>query len=1462
MNRNAVSLAIFLLATLAPASAQTIRFWSAVGSGSWNDPANWSGGSIPNSTNDLASIGVAATVTLDQATGFTVGGLITGSATVSIEPGTGGALSVQGPAPVVTNVGTLNLNVPLTSRGFTKQGAGALLLSSDNRAGLAGATLTVAEGQLRGYSGATGNGYELGAATTTLTIQSGAQLRFFNVTSGDRAYAPILHLNGAGGSNPGALNNDSQTTANNPIWSGDLILDSPATIGAQNQGNYTLGRIRGIGQTLTLSLNGSTTTITGAVNVASLIKSGNGNVTFAGGGSLTAHWLDLQGGTTTFAAGTSLAGVTNYSLSANSTLDLGSTASPTLALAAGHTYTASGNTETTLRGSVTLNVGSRLLLGTGAASFGTVVVTNTLTLNGGALDFDLNTTAAGASDRITAAQLSLTGPTDITFRFPSGAPQIGVPYPFLTYSGALTGNAAYLTSTNTSQSYSAAFSAATPGVITVTFTVAPPTLTLVSGVRTVSSLSNTIATLTGRCELRLTATNNPLPGSLIHLNSADVSVVFQNLKPSVVVASYLARLRINGAVAIADGNCRVVPYGVGTIILPHAPAWSPLQIFSGPHFTGTAVALNRYVYYQGIGLGALNTNLSSFKLKRGYQATFAQNENGSGLSQCYVAQDGDLEVSLPPAALDNRVRFVYVLPWRWTSKKGIAGNIESGLNLQWKYNWNLDQNSTRDLEYVPIRQARWWPGLGESWQTRGANHLLGYNEPDRPDQANMSVGDAIWSWPDLLATGLRVGAPAVSDGGRASWLYPFMEQADAAGLRVDYVPVHYYWCFNPADPAGAANQMYGFLKATYDQVKRPLWITEWNNGANWTGCGDPSHAQQQAAIAAMIEMLDNTPFVERYAPYNWVEDVRRLKWDDGSLTAAGATYRDKVSPPAYVQAIPANGLRSLAQLRFETDTLDTAGYGNNGLAAGSPAFTNGVRGQALVFDGANTLVTLPANVASGGAITFAAWIKWNGGANWQRIFDFGNSTTHYLYLTPSSGSGTLRFAIKNGGGEQTVETTALAANQWRHVAVTLSGTTARLYVNGTLAASNTGMSITPASFSPRINRLGQSHFIADPLFNGWMDEVLIADYALSAAQIAALRTGNPPQFTNSSLARGPAITGQTYSGTLAGSATDADAGDTLTYSKTAGPAWLSVAANGALSGIPAASDRGTNAFTVRVTDTAGANGFAVLALAVVNPLILPAQSNRTVVELTLLRVTNTASGGSGLLSHALTNAPAGAGISPAGVITWVPSEAQGPGAYVLTTIATDGSLPPLRTTNSFTVVVLETNRPPILASLANHTLNVGQWLTVTNVATDPDLPANPLTYSFVTQPGGASLDVTNGLLSWRPPVARAGISNGFSLHVSDNGLPSLSVTQSFAVLVNPLAPVTLAPVSLTLTHFTLSLSGEAGPDYTLQTATNLSFPGAWMTALTTNLTTSPMLWEHRLPAGGSPERFYRVLVGP
>ncbi|MEO0054388.1 MAG: hypothetical protein RLZZ50_335, partial [Verrucomicrobiota bacterium] len=722
-------------------------------------------------------------------------------------------------------------------------------------------------------------------------------------------------------------------------------------------------------------------------------------------------------------------------------------------------------------------------------------------------------------------------------------------------------------------------------------------LAVAEGVQTYATLSNTTVTLGGRSELRLTDASAPLSGCVVNLASADSALLFVNVRPSVVVSTYLSQIRINGAAAVSGSNCRVVQYALGAILLPHAPTHQPLQTFAGPNFTGASLSYSQYTYYNSAAaLGAQNRAISSFRLKRGYMATFSTQTNGSGPSRCYVAQDGDLEVGILPDELNDSVRYVRVLPWRWVSKKGASDIGPATLEASWFYNWNNDGNnvqSTLDYEFVPIRQQRWWPAYPSNKPE--SNHLLGFNEPDNPVEdaytslGNGSVDTAIAVWPELLATGLRVGSPAVTDGGLA-WLYDFIDKADAAQLRVDYVPIHFYRC------GYSATQLYNWLYDIHVRTGRPIWVTEFNNGANWTTCTDPTYEQNATRISEFIEMMDNAPWIERYSIYSRVEYMRQMTYDTGGLTPAGVAYQANASPAGYRQAVPATGGRGLSQLKFDGDTLDSSGFGQHALAVGRPAYVTGQRGQAARLDGASTWLQLPDQVAGGAAFSFAGWVYWDGGAAWQRIFDFGDDTSRYMFLTPSSGSGTLRFVIRNGGAEQIVQSaSALPSGQWVHVAATLAGGTVRLYQNGAQVASGS-VTITPAQIAGSLNYLGKSQFAADPLFAGRLDDIRLADYAFTAAQVSALRTNNAPAFASATINGGTAAQGVAYSGTVAGAATDADAGDTLVYSKTSGPAWLVVAANGALSGTPTFADEGVEEFVITATDSAGATASAVLTI--------------------------------------------------------------------------------------------------------------------------------------------------------------------------------------------------------------------------------------------------------------------------
>jgi hypothetical protein len=201
---------------------------------------------------------------------------------------------------------------------------------------------------------------------------------------------------------------------------------------------------------------------------------------------------------------------------------------------------------------------------------------------------------------------------------------------------------------------------------------------------------------------------------------------------------------------------------------------------------------------------------------------------------------------------------------------------------------------------------------------------------------------------------------------------------------------------------------------------------------------------------------------------------------------------------------------------------DSSGYGNNGTINGGVTWAAGKYGNAADLNGTNSFISLPAGdgisshaLSAADSITVATWVNWRGSLNWQRIFDFGNNTNQFMFLSPKSGGGTLRFAIKNGGGEQRVETAPLPLNQWAHVAVTLGDNTAKLYVNGELKAANTNVTIKPSDFKPGVNYIGKSQF-NDPLLNGMIDEFRIYKYALSAEEIQAVYN-NTAKRTDTSL---------------------------------------------------------------------------------------------------------------------------------------------------------------------------------------------------------------------------------------------------------------------------------------------------------------------------------------------------------
>ncbi len=368
--------------------------------------------------------------------------------------------------------------------------------------------------------------------------------------------------------------------------------------------------------------------------------------------------------------------------------------------------------------------------------------------------------------------------------------------------------------------------------------------------------------------------------------------------------------------------------------------------------------------------------------------------------------------------------------------------------------------------------------------------------------------------------------------------------------------------------------------------------------------------------------------------------VLNTTYTDANASAAGVTYYYVVTGvlPSAQETGPSNEIRASfpasldTHLQFDetsgTVAADASGRGHAAALVNGATWSAGKTGNALNF--ANTSgqhATLPADVVSKlSDFTIASWVYLNTTQTWARIFDFGGKPGAYMFLTPRSGSGTTRFVLGtvHGYNDQIVEGPALPVGQWVHVAVTLSDRVAILYVNGVEAGRNTGFFLQPFQLgeTPK-NFLGRSQFAADPYLNGRIDDFRIYDYALSGAAVYNLlgNANRGPFFSGEQITRADASEDADYATaaqTLATGAGDPD-GNALTFAKLDGPAWLSVAANGALSGSPANGDVGLNTVLVRVTDPSGAGSIARLKIAVVNSNDAPVWSSASLTRPALTR---------------------------------------------------------------------------------------------------------------------------------------------------------------------------------------------------------------------------------------------------
>jgi hypothetical protein len=193
------------------------------------------------------------------------------------------------------------------------------------------------------------------------------------------------------------------------------------------------------------------------------------------------------------------------------------------------------------------------------------------------------------------------------------------------------------------------------------------------------------------------------------------------------------------------------------------------------------------------------------------------------------------------------------------------------------------------------------PFLTDIIQNRGikTSALLGFNEPEIPDQANLSVEEAVKLWEQVVLPAktkfnLRLGSPGMSSDVNRSkpWLSSFLAQL-AGNDGIDFLVVHWY--------GAHFDDMRTFLEDMHSTYKLPVWLNEF--ACSRMGNGETTEDEVTAFLGKSLPWLDTCPWIERYAYFgnaqgqdvgiwvgrgnNFIDKTGKQEW---KLTTVGSSY--------------------------------------------------------------------------------------------------------------------------------------------------------------------------------------------------------------------------------------------------------------------------------------------------------------------------------------------------------------------------------------------------------------------------------------------------------------------------------------------------------------------------------------------------------------------------------------------
>ena len=450
--------------------------------------------------------------------------------------------------------------------------------------------------------------------------------------------------------------------------------------------------------------------------------------------------------------------------------------------------------------------------------------------------------------------------------------------------------------------------------------------------------------LTTDVDYTITSTTPFTTAGSVDIQSTEHAVlIFEKIKPSKVLSTYMGKIYINGVKAVDGTNCQVKMYGRGTIVFPYGQDFKPLTCYTEKNYGGESCSdytegHDGNGFMKTLSTANLNNQIRSFKLKRGYMVTFAIGTAGWGYSRCFVADQADLEISSLPSILNGRISSYRLFKWHNTHKAGLANNTDQAanqaVNSSWCYDWGEGNASKEpDTEWVVNHIYEDWPPISTCGRVTQTSHMKNNNEPrNGSDDHPQDLETILNNWPNIMRTGMRLCSPSSWDGSDfwngTGFIKTFLDSIDARGWRCDIVDAHAYW-----ESTGQFNNLANYW---YPNMHRPIWVSEWIWGSCWSGNqkgfwtkvsnpDDTSEATQQIlydGTKPILDILNAAQCVERYAYWNSWSAGSKI-YVNGNLTKLGEYYATMDVPQGYnasMQFIPTDPpLKPIGEL---TGTFD------------------------------------------------------------------------------------------------------------------------------------------------------------------------------------------------------------------------------------------------------------------------------------------------------------------------------------------------------------------------------------------------------------------------------------------------------------------------------------------------------------------------------------------------------------